>query len=460
MLETRNEPSSLMTGKLKEFLTLFFPILLAAFSTCFFLLVEKLLLAFLSLEAMEATVNTAYASQILQSPLIVLAMMAQVYVAQLIGSKELNMVGPTIWQLIWFSCLTTLLTPLFWMYGDLYFKNSPIQEIAQPYYYALFAANFLYPLGTALSCFYLGRGKTSLIICATIIAQATKLGLAYLLIFGWKDWIPPLGIMGGAMSTFIAQGSFCLLLFVNFLKPKHATTFNTRDFRLRPKLFIDCVYPGFLRALNRILNAGSWTLTARLMNSKEDDYLLTLSIGGILFLFLPFIGDAICQAQTTVVSNILGSRRYYLLNRALHAPMWPFLFATALLSFPFLLFPMHTFNYLFPTITVDPSIIKNIFLGLWISFVFFTFSFIPLSYVLSFKDTKFSLFMGCMSWINGFLFMYLAIEKIPIRADYFWIALGVTHAINALFYFLRMQWLKKQVMESSKIQASEPNVTG
>ena len=280
------------------------------------------MLARLSTQAMEAAVNAAYACQIFQGPCVALAMMAQVFVGRWQGAKEFNSVGPGIWQFLWFSTLSMLITvPLGIWYGNFYFHNTSLQDVVMPYYYFLISINFLYPLGATLSCFFLGQGKTRLVLALTLVSQIVKLVFAYLFIFGWEGLIPEWGLMGGALSTFLAQAGYCFILLAVFLNRKHAKIFHTWDWSFKPQLFWECIHPGFLRALNRILNFTSWASIAHLMTAKGGDYLLVLSVGGTLFLFLPFLGDAICQAQTTVVSHILGARNYHLLNTSFRSGM-------------------------------------------------------------------------------------------------------------------------------------------
>lgn len=443
----QEQSKSGVSGDFRELLSLFVPILLMTFTNCLYLFIEKLLLARLSIQAMEAAVNAAYACQIFQLPCVALAMMAQVCVGRWRGSQELHMIGPGVWQFIWFSFLSMLITiPTGLFYGTLYFQNTNLEEIVFPYYYYLVAINFLYPLAATLTCFFIGLGKTSLVVCASIGSQLLKLTLAYLLIFGWDKVFPGLGIMGGVISTLLAQGGFCLLLLLVFLNRYHASLYHSRYYHFQPKLFWECIYPGLLRAINRVLSAASWASIAHLMAAKGGDYLLVLSIGGTLFIFLPFLGDAICQAQTTVVSQILGARTYPLLGRAFLSGAFLVFFTISLLSVPLILFPFQTFHYLFPTIIIGDLGIQKIFFGIWTCFAFFTFGFLPTSYVLAFKDTKFSLFMGALNWINGFLLMYIAIEKIQIIPDHFWLALTLMHMSTAFFYYLRMRWLQSRIL--------------
>ena len=45
--------------------------------------------------------------------------------------------------------------------------------------------------------------------------------------------------------------------------------------------------------------------------------------------------------------------------------------------------------------------------------------------------------MGVMTWIYGYAIMYVAINKVEIAAEEFWIVLGFTHFIGLLFYVWR-----------------------
>lgn len=438
--------SFVSTARFSELLKLFLPLLIMSFSNYIFLFLEQLLLARYSTLAMEAALCTAYVCQIFQLPCIVLAMMAQVSVGQWLGEKNFKMIGPGIWQFIWFSFLSLLITiPISIFYEKFHFENNELKEIATPYFYFLMWINFLYPLSTVLSCFYLGQGKAKLIFVGSLLSQFLKLILAYVLIFGLPGFIPSFGLMGGAISTFLAKGSFCFLLFYFFLRKKEAEVFNSWDWTLKPFLFFESIRPGISRALNRILTMTCWKKIAFLMTAQGDFHLLSLSIGGTLFLCFPFIGEAVCQAQTTIVSNLLGAKNYHLLSKSFSGCSLLVIFFIILLSIPLVIFPLETFYLLFSNIEIEDEAIRKIFFGIWVSFSFFTYGFVPISYILAFKDTTFSLFMGVFNWINGYGLMYAAIIIFNMPAEQFWLVLALMHSSNAIFYLIRMQWLKSKL---------------
>ncbi|MGZ3732489.1 MAG: MATE family efflux transporter, partial [Parachlamydiaceae bacterium] len=357
------------------------------FSTNLFPTVEKILLGSLSQQDMEASLSAFYAVQIFQLAFVSLAMMAQVFVGSWYGEKKWDRIGPGIWQFIWFSLISLAITlPFGYYYGKFYFKGTSIEEIVLPYYYSLLAMSFLFPLGGALTCFFLGRGKTLLVFITTLICHFIKLPIGYALIFGWK-WIPSLGLMGGALSIFITQLVFCLTLFFIFLNSENHQLYHTRDWGFKWPLFWECIQPGVLRAMNRILTMANWGAMTYLMAQRGENHLLILSIGGTFNLLISFFGEAICIAQLTVVSQIIGSKKYHLLYSAFRPGVVLATIAILILSVNLLIFPSWTFHALFPKIIIDPSTIRLILMGVWLSSAISIYYYLPISYVLAFKDT-------------------------------------------------------------------------
>ncbi len=426
---------------MRRYLSLLSPLLVVTFSSSFFLLLEKLLLARISVQEMEVAVSVAFICQIFQTTCVGLAMMVQVNVAQWVGEKSYKMIGPGVWQFIWFSMISIGITlPIGIIYGSIFLERASLKAIGFPYFCILLSINFLYPLGTALSCFYLGQGKTKLVLLSSIGSQLLKVALACLLILGW-GWVPSLGLMGAALSTLIAQGGLCLLLFMLFIRSKYSEVYQSRSWRLQPQLFWHCVKPGLLRAVNRLFNATSWSAIAWLVSSKGGDYLVILSIGGALVLFIPFIGDAICQTQTIIASQMIGARQFSSLWKSSFNGIVFFVFSSLLLAIPLVGFPVQTYALLFPDVALETVFISRTFLGIWFSFVFYTLSSLSIGYILAFKDMLFSAGMGAFNWVNGFLVMYIALEKIQIAADFFWLTLAIMHASTALIYFFRARKL-------------------
>ncbi len=432
---------------IKRLLSLFIPLAFMLMTSSLYLFVEKLFLVRVSPQAMQAAVNAAYVCQIFQTSAIALVMMAQVFVANWSGAQKYKAIGPGVWQYIWFSLLSSCLTiPLSIYAGRQYFQGTEIEQAVRSYFYLLLTMNLFYPLGAALSCYFSGRGKTRLILLTTIGMQLLKIALSYLLIFGAFS-LPRLGMVGGALSTVISHLGFCAILFLVFLSAKHREQFDTHRWRFQWRLFKECIHPGFLRALNRFLSFTCWAAIAHLMTIRGGDYALVLSMGGTLFFVLPSLADALCQAQTTVVSQLLGAKKLAELSVASTSGYIVAAGISLLFIVPFLLFPSQTSHLLFPTVMLDEQMIRNIFWGIFSSFALFLIGYVPISFVLACKDMKFSLFMGAFNWVNGYLLMVLFLEVMQISADKFWLALSVMHASIVLFYYIRVRFLTQSLQK-------------
>ncbi|MGD0665316.1 MAG: MATE family efflux transporter [Rhabdochlamydiaceae bacterium] len=426
---------SICQGTFKELVRLFLPILLMTFSSSFFIFLQKVFFARISPETMEAAVNVTYICRIFQFPCILLAMMAQVYVGRAYGAQDWKSIGPIVWQFIWFSILSMFITvPGCLIYGHYYLGDTAIELAAKPYFHALVAMNFIFPLGAALSCFFIGRGYTRWVLICKLGSELLTFILAYFLILG-NSWIPPLGLKGGAISLFVGNAAFCILLLIFFLHQRNNDEYNTRAWRFKPKLFWESIQPGLIRGLSGVVNFASWSATALLMTVRGGDYGLVLSIGGSIFLFLSCFGEAMCQSMTTALSQIIGAKKYELIRQAFRSGIMLALMLIVLISIPFIFFSTQLCHFIFPTILIDE--IQKIFFGLWVSLAFFILGYIPLSLVLALKDTKFILFTGFMHWIYGYGLMYAAIRMVGISAQNFWLVLGIMHCITLLIYSLR-----------------------
>lgn len=434
----------------KLFITLF----LVTFTNSVFLLVEKLFLARTSAQALQAAVSVAYICNISQTACIALAMMAQVTIGRLFGKQAYQRIGPSIWQYLWFSLLSPIVTiPISLLVGNYYFQEVDIRNLATPYFHLMIGINFLHPLGAALACFFSGRGKTRLLLLAAIGSQTLKIGGSYLLIFG-KWGFPVLGLVGGAWGTLIAQGVFCLFLFSVFMNKKNRFYFNTSQWKFHWKLFQECIHPGFLRALNRVICFSCWATISKLMFAQGEDYALALSLGGTFFFFLPCLADALSQAQITIVSQAVGAGRHADLKLATKVGYLAAMMIGLLGVAPFLVFPEYTFKTLFPTLTTNPEFIEQLLFGIFFSFVWLMISSISISPILAFRDMRFSLFMGLVNWVNGYLLVLFSLKVVKISAGNFWLALSLMHASTALLYHLRANYLAKRFEKSLTIPSA------
>ncbi len=429
-------------GEFRNLWILFLPLVGTTFSNYLFQLLEKLFLDRVSSLAMEAALNATYACQIFQMSTLAIAMMAQVSVARWYSAKDWDQIGPGVWQFIWFSFLSMIFTvPGNILIGNWYFKGTEIEQAAHSYFYLFTAFNFIYPLTATLSCFFLGMGKVRLVLKLTLADQIIKIILCYFFIFGLEPLIQPQGLIGGVLSNLFAQLLLCVVLGIIFLQKNNRDLYFTHKWKFQPRLFWQNIQPGLFRGANRIAGYFSWLMIARLMSEKGGEYGLILTMGGSLTNFFPFLFEAIYQAQTIIVSQLIGSKKISQLLPAARSGLLLVSSIIVITAIPFLGFPTYLQNWIFDS-TLDPDSVQILFFGIWLWFAYFTISAIPLSYIFAFKDTQFYFLIGIIFWFTDYYLMRVVINNWQISPKYFWLALSIVQMTNTIpLYFWRMKVL-------------------
>ncbi|MBI3211723.1 MAG: hypothetical protein HYZ47_03450, partial [Simkania negevensis] len=302
--------------------------------------IERTFLSYHSMDAVHGSLNASYLATIFQSPCVVIGMMAQVFVGFYQGSREYRRIGPCVWQLIWFSFFSFLVTlPLSYLASSWYFKGTIIERVGVEYFMILSLGNFLFPLNAALSSFYLGRGKTLLVTSLMLASYALHLLLGWLLIFGIDGMIPALGAKGAALAKCISLGVVCCVFFGAFLTRKNRETYRTDFWRFSPIILWHYMSPGLVRAFGYLSGKICWVANCYIMTRKGGRYLDVLTIGGTIIIFLVFITNGIYRATLTIASNLIGAEKESEVWRLCRSFIIYTALITAILSLPLILFP-------------------------------------------------------------------------------------------------------------------------
>ena len=151
-------------GSVRELFVFSLPLILSFLSQSLMLFCDRLLLSRHSLHSLEVTTAAQALAMLFQIPCMRLVSISQVFVGQYYGGGKLHLIGPAIWQMIWFSFLSMVaILPAGYIAQHFFFAQSTIPEGIQ-YFEIQLWTNFLFPLSWALSCFYLGIGKSRIII--------------------------------------------------------------------------------------------------------------------------------------------------------------------------------------------------------------------------------------------------------------------------------------------------------
>ena len=341
------------------------------------------------------------------------------------GKNEPWMIGQSVWQMIWFSLGSTFITlPVGYFVMPFVFGKSAVGQIACQYFTIMLWGNFLFPLGSALSSFFIGLGKTNLVFVVSLATYLLHAVLSFLLIF-------PFGVVGAAIAALASQAVICLVYFVLFLS-REMKRYECRIYRFCPSLFIKQMQASLPAGIAPFITQSAWVAASRLCAIKGADYLLVFSIGTSFTVACTFIRDALFQAVMSSASYLIGSNNYKGLMELCRQAFCFHGLIIFVLSIPFLIFTKELLELSFKGVEIPLFVLYSI----WLFLIADGFRAIGMGLVAATRETAFFIFCGFMGWASGYLPTYLAFEVWMWPAKTLWlISIFNAVVIGSLYFF-------------------------
>lgn len=439
----------ILKGDLKTLMRISFPLMFFLFCEFLTTFCERIFLSYHAISSVHGSLNATYLATIFQSPCIAIGVMAQIFVGFYQGSNEYKRIGPCVWQLIWFSFLSSLITlPLSFWVSSWYFKDTILEKVGVEYFMILAFGNFLFPLNTALSSFYLGRGKTFFVTTMMLTSYALQLLLSWLLIFGIEGILPVLGARGAALAKCISMGIICCIFFCTFLIRKNREMYNTGFWQFSLSSLWHYMRPGLVRSFGYISSKIYWCIICYIMIKNGGRHLDVLTIGGTIITFLMFITTGIYKAILIIASNLIGAEK----NREIWRLCLSFTIYTSailvVLIIPLILFP-DTLIYFFDSSSkgVFKRTFKDINLGIWLYVFTLTMQMSFSALLVILKEVKFQLYCYLFLFPISPIVVYFNIGMERWQADKLWFITACESLVGMFFFFFRfyqINWKTKE----------------
>ena len=325
-------------GSLRELSKLALPLMLSSLSVTTMLLADRWFLAHYSIAAHNAAVVATVLGWACILGWVILANITQVFVAQFHGGDLRQQMGVPVWQMFWLSIVSiAFFLPLslwgsVWIYG-----NGPETAYERDYFRIMLLFGPFYPLYAALCGFFIGQGKTRLVISIVVIANIINIVLDSLLIFGVEGWIPSFGIKGAAIATSLATIIQAAILSVAFFSKTHREQHGTLSWRINPQMFWECVKVGLPNAIFVVCEVLGFAVFYALMKNMGLEYITVVGICQNMWILFSFFPEGINKATATVVGNLIGGGRSDLVSNVIKAgiKLNVFFFAVMLAGFGF-----------------------------------------------------------------------------------------------------------------------------
>ncbi len=302
--------------------------------------VDRIFLARHSLESLEICASAASLLVVFQVFFMRMAHTTQVFVGGHLGANRPELVGPCIWQSIWFSLFSIIAAvPLGWFIAPWFFSGMPIERLGLSYFYTLLWANFLFPLGTSLSSFYLSRGRVKIVLASTIGCFIVHIGLDAAMIFGVKGYWPSWGAIGSAWSLAIVQFGFCAFLFADFLRKDNRRIYRTGDWKPDWNSFGYLLKLGIPRSVSALVNMATIAAITQIMIVKGGEYAAVMAFGSSILVLTQSLAAGFMQAGSCAGAYAIGTKSQPLFWQVYRSGCLLIVLYGALLSLPCIFFP-------------------------------------------------------------------------------------------------------------------------
>ncbi|MDR1522631.1 MAG: MATE family efflux transporter [Endomicrobium sp.] len=257
-----------------------------------------------------------------------------VFVAQYNGKKEYRSIGNTVWQSFYIAVFSSFALIIFTFFSqDIFnFIGHPKSIICEEvkYFNVLCYGSFTYFALTALSGFYSGRGKTTVVLLVNVVGVLVNIVFDYLLIFG-KYGFPEQGITGAAIGTFIGFFVAFILLLIPMISQKNN------------KLYLDTLKRlirfGLPNGIHMSFDISVFTLFSLAIGTLGKNELVASNMAMNIYniAYMPLLGFG--MTTSIIVGNYLGKNKastaQIAIKSVIHIPLTYVLILVML----FLMFP-------------------------------------------------------------------------------------------------------------------------
>lgn len=240
---------------------------------------------------------------------------AQILIARKYGEQNNHQVGSIIFhtqllQIILSGFLFTLFFFLSSAVIELIVKSDATGEQMALFLKYRSWGIFFAGMHAGLTAFFIGIGKTGIVLVSTLIMAFSNVFLDYALIFGHFGF-NELGMIGAPIASSLAEALAFLVLLIYILSVKRFAEFrikffqkiNFNEIRILLKLGVPLMFQGFLALVGWLL---FFTLIEREMSSHDLE--VSSVVRAIYFIvFIPIFGFG--ASTRTFVSNLIGQNK-------------------------------------------------------------------------------------------------------------------------------------------------------
>lgn len=280
---------------------------------------DRLFLARISSEQMNAAMGGGILVQVLLFFFIGLIGYSTALVAQYLGAGQKQYSSMAAFQAMLVALIASPFIYIFAQFAPLFFAlmQVPSEQVGFQiiYFDILVYGAPISLLRSSMSCYFSGIGKTKIVMYANLLAMVINVVLDYILIFG-KLGFEPMGVKGAAIATVIGGACGLLLMFSSYISHTNRVEFSVmKSFRFNKTIMKKLIYFGYPAGLEFFLNFLAFSVIIFLFHSKGSHVATasTIMFNWDLVSFIPLIGIEI--AVTSLAGRYMGAGEPDIVNR-------------------------------------------------------------------------------------------------------------------------------------------------
>ena len=204
--------------------------------------------------------------------------------------------------------LLILMIPLVKMFFESLGHLPELVELEMTYLRILIYGSILGLVRHALAGFFIGLGRTRVVMLANIAGMLVNIPANWILIFG-KFGLPAMGIAGAAIGTLLGGFTITIILLVVYFSRKYRKEFGTaRELGFNKRLAKILLKFGTPAGIETFLNVAAFNFFVQLMYSYGPDTAaaVTIAFNYDMVAFIPMMGLGF--AATTLTGRYVGAR--------------------------------------------------------------------------------------------------------------------------------------------------------
>jgi MATE family multidrug resistance protein len=294
------------------------PIIFSILSGTLMYMVDRVMLAHYSFNAMNGAAFAHQAIEIFMLPLLSFATISEVFVGQLNGSNQFKKSSDPIIQIAVFLILIWCLIYPIAMHCRHFFLPESIWKDGNPYFRVGMVIIPFQIIFSSIAAFFVGTRRPKMILYSVLVSNVVNVLLDIVLVFGIGP-IPAMGAQGAALASVIAIIIASGILGLCFVSTYNAENYDTRHLNVDFGILKKNITIGAPYALSEFIEMSICVTVLIFLEKISMDAVSIQNVGVTIWIFFTFMSEGFQKGVIALASNCIGAGKNFLIKRLIRS---------------------------------------------------------------------------------------------------------------------------------------------